>query len=500
MESLTESLKSFIEVLSLALTIIGVIGGGGAIALWQWAKQRKERRAEFIHQIIDELRSEEIAEIRYLVEYGFFRYSKGFHGDCSLEPKIDKLLSLLNYTCYLLKSRAISQKDFLVFQNFIVWVLKYQDSVQAYLWNLYHYSIAAQAYPMKSTKASKCPCSFYYLIEWGLTHKMLVTDFKKRDCKYFLDKKLKTLNFCTGCKGCKNGCEPHLEVSQKPQGAPMNAIETRNLTYRYSNTAKLTPAAIEGIDLRVEAGELLAIIGHTGSGKSTLVQHLNALLKPTQGLVLVDGKDIWENKKAIRAARFWVGLCFQYPEYQLFEETVEKDIAFGPKNMGLDAEEIERRVLRALEYVGLPRSSLSKSPFDLSGGERRRAAIAGVMAMEPQALVLDEPTAGLDPMGKEQILAMIKRYREETGRTVILISHNMEEVARMADHVLVMDRGRAAMHGTVEEVFSQGAELAEMGLTVPTVTRIFMRLKEMGMPVGTGVYTMEQGMEELKKL
>ena len=280
----------------------------------------------------------------------------------------------------------------------------------------------------------------------------------------------------------------------------MTAIETRNLTYRYSNTSKATPAAIEGIDLRVEAGELLAVIGHTGSGKSTLVQHLNALLKPTEGLVLVDGKDIWENKKAIRAARFWVGLCFQYPEYQLFEETVEKDIAFGPKNMGLAPEEIQRRVLRALEYVGLPRSSLGKSPFDLSGGERRRAAIAGVMAMEPQALVLDEPTAGLDPMGKEQILAMILRYREETGRTVILISHNMEEVARMADHVLLMDRGRAAMHGTVEEVFCRGAELAEMGLTVPTVTRIFLRLREMGLPVGTGVYTMEQGMEELRRL
>jgi len=280
----------------------------------------------------------------------------------------------------------------------------------------------------------------------------------------------------------------------------MNAIETHALTYRYPNTIKSIPAAIEGIDLRVESGELLAVIGHTGSGKSTLVQHLNALLKPTGGLVLVDGKNIWENKKAIRAARFWVGLCFQYPEYQLFEETVEKDVAFGPKNMGLPAEEIHERVLRAIEYVGLPQSCLAKSPFDLSGGERRRAAIAGVMAMEPQALVLDEPTAGLDPMGKEQILAMIRRYRAETGRTVILISHNMEEVARMADHVLVMDRGRAAMHGTVDEVFARGEELAAMGLTVPTVTRIFMRLRGMGLPVGTGVYTMEQGMEELKKL
>ena len=280
----------------------------------------------------------------------------------------------------------------------------------------------------------------------------------------------------------------------------MNAIQTKNLSFRYPNTAKSSIAAIEAVNLDVESGELLAIIGHTGSGKSTLVQHLNALLKPTEGLVLVDGKNIWQNKKAIRAARFWVGLCFQYPEYQLFDETVEKDIAFGPKNMGLDAEEIQRRVLRALEYVGLPQSSLARSPFDLSGGERRRAAIAGVMAMEPQALVLDEPTAGLDPMGKEQILAMITRYRRETGRTVILISHNMEEVARMADRVLVMDRGCAAMHGTVEEVFSRGDELAAMGLTVPAVTRIFLRLKEMGLPVETGVYTMEQGVEALIKL
>jgi len=297
---------------------------------------------------------------------------------------------------------------------------------------------------------------------------------------------------CTACD---------VQPDTRPREASSNcALETKALTYRYSNTAKSTPAAIEGIDLRVEAGELLAIIGHTGSGKSTLVQHLNALLKPTDGLVLVDGKNIWDSKKAIRAARFWVGLCFQYPEYQLFEETVEKDIAFGPKNMGLPPEELHRRVLRAMEYVGLPQSCLAKSPFDLSGGERRRAAIAGVMAMEPQALVLDEPTAGLDPVGKEQILAMIARYRAETGRTVLLISHNMEEVARMADHVLVMDRGRAAMHGTVEQVFARGEALAAMGLTVPTVTRIFIRLREMGLPVGAGVYTMEQGLAELRRV
>jgi len=280
----------------------------------------------------------------------------------------------------------------------------------------------------------------------------------------------------------------------------MNAIQTRNLTYKYRNTSKGIAAAIEGIDLEVAAGELLAIIGHTGSGKSTLVQHLNALLKPTEGFVLVDGKNIWENKAAIRRARFWVGLCFQYPEYQLFEETVEKDIAFGPKNMQLPEDEIKRRVLHSLSYVGLDDSYLAKSPFDLSGGEKRRVAIAGVMAMEPQALVLDEPTAGLDPAGKEQILAMIRRYREETGRTVILISHNMEEVARMADRVLVMNKGRVAMHGKVDEVFSHAEALTAMGLTVPPVTRIFMRLRELGLDIGSGVYTVEQGVEALQGL
>jgi len=280
----------------------------------------------------------------------------------------------------------------------------------------------------------------------------------------------------------------------------MNAIETKNLTYRYRNTGKGAIAAIDGIGLEVAMGELLCIIGHTGSGKSTLVQHLNALLKPTEGTVLVNGKNIWENKAAIRAARFWVGLCFQYPEYQLFEETVEKDISFGPKNMGLDKDEIKRRVLHSLDYVGLDKNYLTKSPFDLSGGEKRRVAIAGVMAMEPQALVLDEPTAGLDPAGKEQVLAMIRRYREETGRTVILISHNMEEVARMADRVLVMDHGKVAFHGTVPEVFSHAEELTEMGLTVPPVTRIFMRLRALGLPVSAGVYTIEQGVEALRKL
>ena len=280
----------------------------------------------------------------------------------------------------------------------------------------------------------------------------------------------------------------------------MHAIETCNLTHRYRNSTKETHAAIQGIDLQIAAGELLCVIGHTGSGKSTLVQHLNALLKPTDGLVLVDGKNIWENKKAIRAARFWVGLCFQYPEYQLFEETVEKDIAFGPRNMGLDKDEIARRVRASLAFVGLDESYLTKSPFDLSGGEKRRVAIAGVMAMEPQALVLDEPTAGLDPRGKEQILSMIARYRAETGRTVILISHNMEEVARMADKILVMRHGKIAMHGTASEVFTRAQELADMGLAVPPVTSMFARLRAAGLPVREDVFTVEQGVEELRRI
>jgi len=280
----------------------------------------------------------------------------------------------------------------------------------------------------------------------------------------------------------------------------MNAIQTQALTFCYPNTPKSMPPALGEISLAVGPGELLAIIGHTGSGKSTLVQHLNALLKPTAGTVFVDGKNIWENKTSIRQARFTVGLCFQYPEYQLFEETVEKDIAFGPKNMGLEKEEIKLRVEKALSFVGLDPSYLGKSPFGLSGGEKRRAAIAGVMAMEPQVLVLDEPTAGLDPAGKEQILKMIRHYREETHCTVILISHNMDEVARMADRVLVMHNGRAALFGTVPEVFCQENILLGMGLTVPVITKIFNRLRERGLPVSADVFTVEQAAQELLRL
>ena len=274
-------------------------------------------------------------------------------------------------------------------------------------------------------------------------------------------------------------------------------IETKNLRFRYPNTPKGSPHALEGVDLRVEPGELLAIIGHTGSGKSTLVQHLNALLRPSEGTVFVEGKDIWASKKTIREARFRVGLCFQYPEYQLFEETVAKDIAYGPKNMGLPQEEIDARVRRAADLVGLKAAQLTKSPFDLSGGEKRRAAVAGVIAMEPHVLVLDEPTAGLDPRGRAQMIGMIRHYRAQTGNTVLLISHSMEDVAALADRVLVMEGGKAAMLDTPAKVFARGGELAAMGLSVPAVTRIFHALRAKGLDIDKNIYTIEEGVAEL---
>lgn len=280
----------------------------------------------------------------------------------------------------------------------------------------------------------------------------------------------------------------------------LSVIKVENLTYRYEQSALVKSAAIEDISLEIEEGELLAVIGHTGSGKSTFIQHLNGLLKPTQGRVFVDGQDIWESKATVREARFKIGLCFQYPEYQLFEETVYKDIAFGPKNMGLDDKEIARRVCTAAEYVGIGRDLFEKSPFDLSGGQKRRAAIAGVMAMEPKVLILDEPTAGLDPRGRDAVLSLVKAYREHTGKTVILVSHSMEDVAKLATKVLVLNKSRVAMLGTVPEVYSRGDELVKMGLNVPQITRIFMRLREAGIPVGTGIYTVEQGKRELLRV
>ena len=279
----------------------------------------------------------------------------------------------------------------------------------------------------------------------------------------------------------------------------MTILETENLTHYYENGMAGAVAAIENINVKFEKGEIVGIIGHTGSGKSTLLQHLNGLLKPDSGRVLLCGEDINKDKRTLRAARFRVGLCFQYPEYQLFEETVYKDISFGPKNMGLDSAEIDRRVRRAAEFVGLSEEHLKKSPFDLSGGEKRRAAIAGVMAMEPEVLILDEPTAGLDPRGREVILSLVRTYRAQTGSTVILVSHSMEDVAKTADKVLVLNHSHVAMFGTVSEVYSRTDELEEMGLTVPQITKIFRSLHDRGFEVSPSVFTVSQGADELMR-
>ena len=279
----------------------------------------------------------------------------------------------------------------------------------------------------------------------------------------------------------------------------MTVLETENLTHYYENGMAGAVAAIENINVKFEKGEIVGIIGHTGSGKSTLLQHLNGLLKPDSGRVLLCGEDINKDKRTLRAARFRVGLCFQYPEYQLFEETVYKDISFGPKNMGLDSAEIDRRVRRAAEFVGLSEEHLKKSPFDLSGGEKRRAAIAGVMAMEPEVLILDEPTAGLDPRGREVILSLVRTYRDQTGSTVILVSHSMEDVAKTADKVLVLNHSHVAMFGTVSEVYSRTDELEEMGLTVPQITKIFRALHDRGFDVSPSVFTVSQGADELMR-
>ncbi|MEG1834762.1 MAG: energy-coupling factor transporter ATPase [Oscillospiraceae bacterium] len=280
----------------------------------------------------------------------------------------------------------------------------------------------------------------------------------------------------------------------------MALLETQNLSYVYSDGTPFKVTAIENINIKIEKGELIGIIGHTGSGKSTLVQHLNGLLKPTTGKVLLDGVDIHSSKEVTRQTRFKVGLCFQYPEYQLFESTVYKDIAFGPHNMGLSAEQVDMNVKRAAEFVGMKSEMLNKSPFDLSGGEKRRAAIAGVMAMEPEILILDEPTAGLDPKGRDKISKMIEEYRIETGSTIIIVSHSMEDVAKIASKVLVMNKSSVEFFGTVNEVFEKVERLTEIGLNVPEVTKIFMNIKKAGIPVRTDIYTLEKAKQELLKL
>lgn len=280
----------------------------------------------------------------------------------------------------------------------------------------------------------------------------------------------------------------------------MSHLKTENLSYVYGEGTPFKITALDNVNIDLEKGELVAIIGHTGSGKSTLVQHLNGLLKPTEGKIFLDDENIWESKSKVYDTRFRVGLCFQYPEYQLFESTVYKDIAFGPVNMGLNEKEIDERVRSAAKYVGIPDSMLTKSPFDLSGGEKRRVAIAGVISMEPEVLILDEPTSGLDPRGREQILGLIKNYREKTGKTVIIVSHSMDDVARFATKVIVMNDSRVENSGTVDEIFENSSRLSEIGLSVPQITEIFIRLKKMGYPVSEKVYTVEQGHSELMRL
>ena len=276
-------------------------------------------------------------------------------------------------------------------------------------------------------------------------------------------------------------------------------LEIKNLNHIYSAGTPFEHVALKDVSFSVERGEFIGIIGHTGSGKSTLMQHMNGLLKPTSGEILLDGKDIWSDKKLTRESRFRVGLVFQYPEYQLFEETVYRDIAFGPKNMGLPAAEVDRRVREAAGFVGLTEQQLEVSPFDLSGGQKRRVAIAGVIAMEPEVLILDEPTAGLDPEGREGVLQNIESYRKAKNATIMMVSHSMSDVARLANRLLVMNDAHLAMDGTPGEVFEHAQELLDMGLDIPEITRVFLHLQKKGVPVRQ-VYTMDQAVAELLRV
>ena len=271
----------------------------------------------------------------------------------------------------------------------------------------------------------------------------------------------------------------------------MSVIRTEKLTYIYGEGTPFCKTAVDNVDLEIEEGEFVGVIGHTGSGKSTLIQHFNGLLKPTSGKVYVDGEPLWEDKSRLRSIRFKVGLVFQYPEYQLFEETCYKDIAFGPRNMGLSEEETDRRVKETARLVGLSPELLDKSPFELSGGQKRRVAIAGVMAMEPKALILDEPASGLDPRGRDQILGLIREYHKEKKNTVLLVSHSMEDVAKSCTRILVMNNAKVFCYDTPVNVFRRSAELEEMGLAVPQITRVFNRLRAMGYDLGEDVYTVD---------
>ena len=280
----------------------------------------------------------------------------------------------------------------------------------------------------------------------------------------------------------------------------MAILKTEDLTYQYSIGTPFEKTAVDHVNLEIEEGAFVGIIGHTGSGKSTLIQHFNGLIRPTSGKIYLDGTDIWADKTNIRQVRFQVGLVFQYPEYQIFEDTVYKDIAFGPHNMGLSETEIKERVEETAALVGLTQAQLNQSPFDLSGGQKRRVAIAGVMALRPKVLILDEPTAGLDPKGREDILREIRRYHKETGRTVLLVSHSMEDMANCAEKILVMNAGKVFCYDTVENVFRQAKALQEIGLAVPQITRVCMQLREQGIPLSDDIYTVEAAYQQILQL
>lgn len=279
-----------------------------------------------------------------------------------------------------------------------------------------------------------------------------------------------------------------------------SVLELKNLSFVYGQKTPFEKRAVDNVSLSIEKGEFIGIIGHTGSGKSTLVQMLNGLIQPTEGQVLLDGEDIWQNPKEIRKVRFKVGMVFQYPEYQLFEETVYKDIAFGPTNMGKTEQEIDMAVRKAAEFTDLKPELLQKSPFDLSGGEKRRAAIAGVIAMDPEVLVLDEPTAGLDPMGRDVLLSQIVQYHKKRKNTVLLVSHSMEDIARVADRIIVMNESHLVMFDKTREVFSHGRELEKIGLRVPQITKIMLELKEKGYDVPDGILTVDEAFSAVSSL
>ena len=279
-----------------------------------------------------------------------------------------------------------------------------------------------------------------------------------------------------------------------------SVLELKNLSFVYGQKTPFEKRAVDNVSLSIEKGEFIGIIGHTGSGKSTLVQMLNGLIRPTEGQVFLDGEDIWQNPKEIRKVRFKVGMVFQYPEYQLFEETVYKDIAFGPTNMGKSEQEIDMAVRKAAEFTDLKPELLQKSPFDLSGGEKRRAAIAGVIAMDPEVLVLDEPTAGLDPMGRDVLLTQIVQYHKKRKNTVVLVSHSMEDIARVADRIIVMNNSHLVMFDKTREVFSHGRELEKIGLKVPQITKIMLELKEKGYDVPDGILTVDEAFSAVSSL